>query len=187
MHTDRGDVTADHYVAALPVEVMRQFLTPELIEADPRLAGLERLQTDWMVGFQFYLAERLPELPPGHWGFGNTPFKISGIQQTDFWPDAVRLAQLSAPCEAIVSVIVSDVDTPGILFGKPARLCTATEIEQELWAQMDMGATGTPFEAAFSRSSYLGFAVAPDVGLTGDNSAHHESPLFINHCGALWS
>ena len=47
-------MTADYYVAALPVEVMRTLLSPELRAAEPRLNGLDRLVTRWMNGILFY-------------------------------------------------------------------------------------------------------------------------------------
>ena len=47
--------SADFYVAALPVEVMRQLTTDDLKQAEPRLARLHRLRTRWMNGIMFYL------------------------------------------------------------------------------------------------------------------------------------
>ena len=35
-----GPITADHYVAALPVEQLRLLVSPEMRRAEPRLAGL---------------------------------------------------------------------------------------------------------------------------------------------------
>ena len=48
-------VTADHYVAAVPVEVMRLLASPELRAAEPRLKRLDKLVTRWMNGVMFYL------------------------------------------------------------------------------------------------------------------------------------
>jgi len=53
-------ITADYYIAALPVEVMTPLLTPELKQAAPSLANLDRLQTRWMNGIQFYLKRTSP-------------------------------------------------------------------------------------------------------------------------------
>src|SRR5262245_38216124 len=46
--TPGGTVTADYYVAALPVEVFRLLAGPPLRALDPRLAALDRLVTRWM-------------------------------------------------------------------------------------------------------------------------------------------
>ena len=56
---------ADHYVAALPVEVMRQLASPALRAAEPRLGALPRLVVRWMNGIMFYLDRDLP-LVHGH-------------------------------------------------------------------------------------------------------------------------
>ena len=53
-----AEVTADFYVAALPVEVMRTLLSPELRRAAPTLNGLDRLVTRWMNGILLLPARR---------------------------------------------------------------------------------------------------------------------------------
>ena len=50
-------VRADFYLAALPVEVMSALMTDDLKRAAPSLANLDKLQTRWMNGIQFYLSE----------------------------------------------------------------------------------------------------------------------------------
>ena len=59
------EVTADYYIAALPVEVMRGLATDAIKTAAPSLASLEKLETRWMNGIQFYLGNDVP-LIPGH-------------------------------------------------------------------------------------------------------------------------
>jgi len=64
-------VTADFYIAAMPVEVMASLVTDDLKRAAPSIANLTRLQTRWMNGIQFYLAQdgefpaKLHEITPG--------------------------------------------------------------------------------------------------------------------------
>ncbi|MEU7834663.1 hypothetical protein [Nonomuraea sp. NPDC049129] len=60
-----GTVTADHYVAALPVERLRPLLTSAMKAADPALARLDHLETDWMNGVMIYLKEPRP-IANGH-------------------------------------------------------------------------------------------------------------------------
>ena len=64
-HGTRETVTADHYVAAMPVEQLRPLLSHELVTAEPRLAGTRRLRTRWMNGVMFYLHHDVPILA-GH-------------------------------------------------------------------------------------------------------------------------
>jgi 15-cis-phytoene desaturase len=79
------EVVADHYVCALPHQVLAKLVDAELAFAAPSLANLHRLAAEWMNGIQFD---------------------------------------------------ISDWDTPGILYGRPARQCSAQEIRDEVWAQL---------------------------------------------------
>ena len=58
--TPTGTVTADFYVAALPVEIMRTLAGPPLRQLDPGFAGLDRFVTRWMNGVLFYLDQTSP-------------------------------------------------------------------------------------------------------------------------------
>jgi len=55
----------------------------DLIAADPGLAGIARLRTDWMYGLQFYLREPLP-LTNGHVNYVHSPF---ALQNPGSWYD----------------------------------------------------------------------------------------------------
>ena len=74
------------YVAALPVEIMRTLLSPELRAAEPRLNGLDRLVTRWMNGIMFYLREDLP-LVHGHAIYLDSAWALTSISQRQFWRD----------------------------------------------------------------------------------------------------
>jgi hypothetical protein len=50
--------------------------------SDPR--GMFELKTDWMDGIQFYL-RRSPPLAHGHIACVDSPWKVSGILQAQFW------------------------------------------------------------------------------------------------------
>ena len=80
----------------------------------------------------------------------------------------------------ILSVDISDWNSEGILFGKPARACTRQEIEQEVWAQLDAhwdGEVGARFRSARVVASHLDPAIRFDAsGVVADNS----DPLLIN-------
>ena len=98
IHCDRGRVTgvtlvaggraledtADFYVAALPVEVMRLLASDELKQAEPRLARLHRLRTRWMNGIMFYLDRDVP-LVRGHTIYIDSPWALTSISQAQFW------------------------------------------------------------------------------------------------------
>ena len=90
-------VTADYYVAALPVEIMRTLLSPELRAAEPRLNGLDRLVTRWMNGIMFYLREDLP-LVHGHAIYLDSEWALTSISQRQFWRDVDFSAGSAACC-----------------------------------------------------------------------------------------
>ena len=129
-------VHADHYVAALPVEVMRQLASPALRAAEPRLNGLDRLVTRWMNGVLFYLDRDVP-LVNGHAIYIDSEWALTSISQAQFWP-GVDLAQRGdGRMRGILSVDVSEWQRPGRRTGKVAQRCTREEIFDEVWGQLD--------------------------------------------------
>jgi uncharacterized protein with NAD-binding domain and iron-sulfur cluster len=130
-----GRVTADFYVAALPVEVMRQLAGAQLRALEPRLAGLDRLVTRWMNGFLFYL-DRDVRLVHGHAIYIDSEWALTSISQAQFW-DEVDLAEYGdGRVRGILSIDVSDWETPGRRTGKVASKCTREEIRGEVWGQL---------------------------------------------------
>jgi len=130
-------VTADHYVAALPVEVMASLVTPALRRAAPSLSHVERLDTAWMNGIQFYLTEDVP-LARGHQAYTDSPWALTAISQRQFWDDGPFDvgADTDGAVQGVLSVIVSDWETPGVVYDKPARACSREEIKTEVWHQL---------------------------------------------------
>ena len=110
--TPAGTVTADYYVAALPVEIMRTLAGPPLRALEPRLAGLDRLVTRWMNGILFYLDRDVP-LVHGHAIYIDSEWALTSISQAQFW-DGVDLERYGdGRVKGILSVDVSDWTTPG--------------------------------------------------------------------------
>src|SRR5581483_10089456 len=131
----RAAVTADFYIAALPVEIMAPLMTEELKRAAPSLANLDKLKTRWMNGIQFYLSRDEP-LANGHVIYLDSPWALTSISQHQFWKQ-VDLSQYGdGNVRGILSVDISDWDAPGVVYGKPARACSAEEIRQEVWTQL---------------------------------------------------
>jgi uncharacterized protein with NAD-binding domain and iron-sulfur cluster len=134
---DRSEpVTADYYVAALPVERINGLLTDELRAADPRLGYLERLTTRWMTGAMFYFDRELTQFPRGHAIYVDSEWALTSIAQGQFWRDVKLVDRGDGRVRDILSVDISDWDTPSSRLGKPARECTETEILDEGWEQL---------------------------------------------------
>jgi uncharacterized protein with NAD-binding domain and iron-sulfur cluster len=132
----RRRIEADWFVCAMPAERARRLWSRRVVKADPALAAMHELKVDWMNGIQFYLRRPL-EITRGHVTFVDAPWALTALTQAQFWADRdfPRDYGDGAAVDCL-SVDVSDWDTPGILFGKPAKRCTAEEIRAEVWAQI---------------------------------------------------
>ncbi|WP_431970246.1 hydroxysqualene dehydroxylase [Nocardia sp. bgisy134] len=128
-------VTADWYVCAMPVERARPLLSDQILDADPRLAGMRHLQTDWMVGIQYYLA-RTTELPEGHIAALGSPWALTALRQAPMWVGDFAARYGDGSVRECLSVDISDWDSPGLLYGRPAKECSRAEIAAEVWAQL---------------------------------------------------
>jgi 15-cis-phytoene desaturase len=176
-------VTADYYIAAMPVEVMTALMTDDLKRAAPSLANLDQLKTRWMNGIQFYLSRDVP-LVNGHAIFLDSPWALTSVSQRQFWKN-VDLSQYGdGSVGGILSVDISDWDAPGVVFGKPARECTAEEIKDEVWAQLQQHLNGNG-ESPIQDSNLVTWFLDPDIEFPNPGSATNAEPLLINTVGSL--
>ena len=196
-------VTADYYVAAVPVEVMADLVTPALARAAPSLAGVDRLDTAWMNGMQFYLTEDVP-LVYGHEVYVDSPWALSSISQRQFWEagplDLTGLAD--GAVRGVLSVNISDWETPGVVYDRPARECTREEIKTEVWTQLTNHLNRD--RTRLSEEMLVDWVLDPAIDTgecdderdgerdderDGDRSANgrttNASPLLINTVGSL--
>ena len=184
---DGERVSADEYVLAVPVEVAPEFVTPELARLAPELRGIERLETAWMNGIQFYLDEDV-ELTRGHQVCTDSPWALTSISQRQFWTDYDLDERGPDAVEGVLSVIASDWETPGTLIDKPARACTREEIATEIWAQLKAHLNGTgdgpAADARLADDMLVDWFLDPSIVETGDG-VENRSPLLINTVGAL--
>lgn len=129
-------VKADYYISALPVEVMAELCSPELIQLDPSFAWLKDLAkcTAWMAGIQFYLNEDV-DITRGHIMFTDSPWGLTAISQLQFWEKFDISRYGNGKVKTILSVDISDWKTPG-LNGKKAEDCNTEEIKTEVWNQL---------------------------------------------------
>ncbi|MCC6857317.1 MAG: FAD-dependent oxidoreductase [Bryobacterales bacterium] len=178
-----AEITADFYIAALPVEVMAALMTPGLKKAAPSLANLDKLQTRWMNGIQFYLCRDEP-LVHGHAIYLDSPWALTSISQRQFWTGVDLSRYGNGAVRGILSVDISDWDMPGVLYGKPARECTAEEIKEEVWAQLkqhlnDNGA------APIQDANLVTWFLDPSIEFPNPGEAANAEPLLINTAGSL--
>jgi uncharacterized protein with NAD-binding domain and iron-sulfur cluster len=84
IEVDNGPtIEADFYIAALPVEAMAPLLTDNLKRAAPSIANLNKLQTRWMNGIQFYLLQDVPVIS-GHTIYLDSPWALTSSHNGNF-------------------------------------------------------------------------------------------------------
>jgi uncharacterized protein with NAD-binding domain and iron-sulfur cluster len=176
-------VNADFYIAALPVEVMAKLVSDDLKRSAPSLANLDKLETRWMNGIQFYLRRDEPVVN-GHAIYLDSPWALTSISQAQFWSRVDLSAYGDGNVRGILSVDISEWQQPGILFGKTAQECTAEEIKEEVWAQLkqhlNVGGATTIDDA-----NLVAWFLDPDIEFPNPSAAANAEPLMINTAGSL--
>jgi len=176
-------VTADYYVAALPVEVMTSLLTDDLKAAAPSLANIGRLRTAWMNGIQFYLGRRAP-IVHGHIVYCDSPWALTSVSQDQFWGSVDLTEYGDGEVKGILSVDISDWDAPGMLYGRPARECDPVEIKNEVWLQIlaHLDADG---QRQLKDARIMRWFLDPSIVYPNPSRAANLEPLLINTAGSL--
>jgi uncharacterized protein with NAD-binding domain and iron-sulfur cluster len=177
----RHRVEADWFVLAMPVERARRVLGPGVRRLDPAFDKLEDLFVDWMSGIQFYLRRKV-DITRGHLTFLDSPWALTALTQGQFW-GARDFARDYGDGSAVdcLSVDISDWDTPGMLFRKPAKKSTRDEVAREVWAQIKTHHTaGDKLPDDIVHSWFLDPGIAW-VKARGEN--RNDTPLLVNTVG----
>ncbi|MEU6562768.1 hydroxysqualene dehydroxylase [Nocardia nova] len=173
-------VQADWYVCAMPADRAATILDDAVLTADPALAGMRELVMDWMVGVQFYLAQPTG-VPEGHIAALGSPWAITALRQAPMWRGDFAARYGDGTVVECLSADVSDWDTPGILFGKPAKRCSKDEVVQEVWAQLKRWLnTGTGWLRDEDLRSWF---VDPGVHFE-EGGNRNDTPLLVNTVGS---
>ena len=170
-------VTADHYVAALPVEKLRDIVGPQhpLCAAEPRLARLNELTVRWMNGVMFYLDKDV-SLQRGHAIFIDSEWALTAISQAQFWPDVNLESRGNGRVDGILSVDVSEWERPGNRTGLCAKDCTQEQIFEEVWGQLvDHIDDGTLAEV-----NVVAKFLDPAIQLPNPSEVTNLEPLLVN-------
>jgi len=179
--TPAGEVTADYYVAALPVEVFRLLAGPPLRALEPRLAALDRLATRWMNGILFYLDRDVP-LVHGHAIYIDSEWALTSISQAQFWREDLS-GYGDGRVKGILSVDVSDWQMPGRRTGKVAARCSREEIHDEVWGQLTAHLNDGP-EPLLDEHRVLTWFLDPAIDFPNPSDATNAEPLLINTPGS---
>ncbi|MBF6065009.1 FAD-dependent oxidoreductase [Nocardia terpenica] len=175
------DVDADWYVCAVPTDRARGLWSDEMRRLDPALAAMDGLFVDWMNGLQLFVTQRL-DLGHGYNIYLDAPWRLTSYTQKAFWPGDYASKYGDGSIVDGLTIDIADWDTPGLLFGKPAKMCTRDEIYREVWAQLtaaldDDGRVALP--DGIVRRWQL------DPGITwADGQNHNDEPLLVNTVGS---
>lgn len=172
------NATADHYVVAVPYERMIELLSPELIAADPSLADIKRLTSDWMNGVQFFLSRDIP-LASGHIVFANAPWAVTAISQAQFWNQTDLSKYGNGKVRGVLSCVISNWQAKGDYSKKAAMFCTREEIKHEIWSEVkahlnDMG------ETIIRDEDLVDWYLADSIRHLDDGTVVNDEPLLIN-------
>jgi uncharacterized protein with NAD-binding domain and iron-sulfur cluster len=141
-------VFADYYVLAVPLDIAIGLISPQIGALDPTLGELRTKNPDdlvaWMVGIQYYLYEDVP-LVRGHLFFPDSPWALTAISQPQFWRDLGIFRRMFGDGDVggLLSVDISEWDTPGKFIPKIAKECTRDEIAFEVWEQLKAALNGS--------------------------------------------
>lgn len=175
-------VEADYFVTALSTEVARTLWTPEILALRPDLAGMSQLMVDWMTGIQFFMRTQT-DIARGHVAYVDSPWSLTSIAQNQFWNRTPLPGFGDGSVQDCLSVDISDWNTPGMLYGKPAKECSPDEISREVWAQLKAHLND---EHVLLRDEDL-HSWFLDTGITWDAAQHRNAnadPLLINTAGS---
>jgi uncharacterized protein with NAD-binding domain and iron-sulfur cluster len=175
---------ADYYVAAVPVEVLRERIAmDDLKRHSPLLAGLGALQVRWMNGIMFYLRRDVP-LVHGHTIYIDSAWALTSISQRQFWPQFDLHAMGDGEVGGLLSIDVSNWEAPGAFAakGKIARQCSKEEIAEEVWAQLKAALNdGTE---VLEDANRLAWFLDPDIVAPNPTDATNLEPLLVNTKGS---
>ena len=176
--------TADHYVAAVPVEVRREQIAMDALKrASPALAGLDRLQVRWMNGIQYYLTRDVP-LVHGHTIYIDSAWALTSISQRQFWPGFNPHDMGGGNVGGILSVDISDWESKGEYSakGKVARECSRDEVAAEVWDQLKASLNdGT---TVLDDAWRAGWFLDPSIVYPNPTEAMNLEPLLVNTAGS---
>ena len=177
------DATADYFISALPLEIIIPLVTDPIKQAASSLANLNKLQTRWMNGIQFYLRNDVP-LVHGHSNYLDSPWALTSVSQRQFWPGVDFTNLGDGTVGGVLSVAISDWDAPGIVYGKPARNCTPAEIKDDTWAQLKAH-LNLPGQEPIRDDNLISWFLDPDIQFPNPSATTNAEPLLINPAGSL--
>jgi uncharacterized protein with NAD-binding domain and iron-sulfur cluster len=183
VRTPRGQhvVEADWYVCALPAQRAQRLWSPVIRAGDPGLDAMGRLETAWATGIQFYLRENRPFIN-GVAICVDSPWEVEFFNEAQFYPRDFARTYGDGRTHDCLSAVITDFDTPGVLYGKPARECTPSQIASEIYEQLKRHVNDPGEPPRLTDEMLLSWHIDP--GLKRRNGRYrNEDPIVIPTVG----
>jgi uncharacterized protein with NAD-binding domain and iron-sulfur cluster len=175
-------VGADYFVCALPIENAKQVWNDKVRAADPRLATAATLKTQIFPSLQLFLNRPTP-IANGQVFLADSPFQLSTNNESTFWNRTIPADYGNGSVAEILPTLIGDWDTPGVLFGKPAKQLTKDQLAQEVWAQLKQSLNDTG-QTVLDDKSLVSWAVDPGLTGLGGPDPQSEKQLVTHPVGS---
>jgi len=147
---------------------------------------MNRLKTEWMNGIQFYLNRPPRHQVAGHIIYFESPWALTSINQAQFWKHRDLPREYGdGSVHDCLSVDVSDWNTPGMIYGKPAAACSSRQIAHEVWEQIKahLNTTG---DAELTGDMLVTWFLDPGISFPAGPAGGADSadPLLVNTVGS---
>src|SRR5262249_44961669 len=147
----------------------------------PALGRISKLRYEWMNGIQFFLKKDVP-IHKSHSLYFDSPWALTSISQKQFWPSVDLAKYGDGTIQGVLSVDISNWNTPGILYKRPAKECTPDEIKEEVLAQI--GSRIDPASAKALKENVVRYFLDPSITFPKARQAANSAPLLINTIGS---
>lgn len=182
-------VEADLYVLATPLEGTQAILraSPQAVLGCSQLAkalAIPSSATRWMVGLQLLLRDRDRPWTRGHVAFADSPWGVTAVSQHQLWSQEYRERITRAGGAGLLSLIVTEWETPRDSEAPRARDLTRPEIIREVVRQV-ASCRDLQQNPMLRASDVLAHHIDEDVRF-GPRVESNGSPLLI-HPPGLWA
>ena len=130
----------------------------------------------------FYL-DRDVSLVHGHTLYIDSPWALTSISQKQFWAGVDLESMGDGRVEGILSVDVSDWETPGAVFHKQAMYCSKEQVKEEVWTQLKASLHDDGAQE-LEDANLLGWFLDPSIVYPNPIEATNLEPLLINTAGS---
>jgi uncharacterized protein with NAD-binding domain and iron-sulfur cluster len=135
-----------------------------------------------MNGILFYLDRDVPVVN-GHAIYIDSAWALTSISQAQFWTDVDLERYGDGRVRGILSVDVSDWQTPGPRTGKVAARCSRQEIHDEVWGQLTDHLNDGP-QPVLDEQHVLSWFLDPAIEFPNPSGATNSEPLLVNTAGS---